>query len=257
MQNTLSDFQAEEARFVLIESVHGIGTPTNYQVSYGNTNYAQERIVRIVPRNAVMTNLFYNVTSSTNTILLTTGVEPPVSIVFAPGHYNLTQIQDVINAQLALAGGAYAPVALTGSFVTGFITSTAALPHRYFLAGTSMAERLGLLANTATATAVTFTGVAELNYPTAVYCHMDVAQASTITSGHSIIDLYDVVPINVPWGDVIEHSHNDVALHELTFNDSRNISAIRMRLTDAENVLLECPPGAKNVHMMKIFIAHP
>src|SRR6185436_19575698 len=154
---------ARDDKFLVIQSQDGEGnpnTPTDYVVSMGNTQYAQERIIAMVPKFASVPNVFYNATTLFNTIILSSNGNPDVTVTLTPGFYNLNDVQAAINA--ALISGGYPPVTLAGNLsgpFAGKIISSSSVPHQYFVAGTFSA-RLGLTTDTSNSTTVIFDSTA-------------------------------------------------------------------------------------------------
>lgn len=254
MQETLRNIDPRYDRFIFVNSGDCNGTPYNFNVCLGLTQYSQDSAIRITPKLNSITNTFYNITSTTNKMAfwLNNGALR-LTVTVRPGHYTLSALNDAFNANIAEQGHPTVIVTWAGSAITGQITSTCSgTIHQYWDLG--MGPRLGIYDHTMSSATVVFEGQAQLNYPTVCVIRGDFGSAYALTSQQYLGDIIDVLPLDVPYGTVISRSYNDVDLHSITFQDTRNLSCFRLRLTDEDNNLLEGPNNNYSVHLFKLFV---
>jgi hypothetical protein len=244
--NNLTNTAFRHARFLMLNSSDGYGTPTNFTISLGNTEGAQERILQVVPRTLALLNTFYNVTTYTNRLhMRINGIEVTTTIPL--GRYSLQQFQDFLNTTfIALATFTLSPLK------DGNISSQCSVTHKYF-ADSTFSKIFGLKSDTAEATTISTNSVANFIYPSVIVCRADFAHGQTIVSTGTNQNIFDIVENEVPFGAMLSHTHNDIDIHSMEFPDQRSFSSIQIRLTDRENNTLECAPGTNHSFIFKLF----
>lgn len=229
----------------LIRSSQCTGTATDFVVNVANLLWTQDNIFRIVPRVIMCPNTVYNVTASNDRFVV-----DGLTYIFPHGYYTLNQWITTMNTLLPV--GTFTSV--VPDPVTGCLVFTSTVSHTIIYSGTTMSFLLGLTADVS-GTTLTMQNLPSFNFPNAAYMYIDWAQSNTLTESGTITKLVDMISLaDYQWGQTATHVHNDVDIHSVDFNDTRNFSSFRVYMQDRFNNPLVLAPGSSVDILFKFYI---
>lgn len=215
------------------QSVHN----SNFIV-YLKETYQTQNVKRILVKDILVPNVFYNVrdgkNGSLNNVLNFDEPGPgPLSITVPQGQYSTSTLIPVLETlmNLQLVSGT---VAITQDSISGLLTFTFTGTTAFIDSTSPMAPVLGI------STTGVASGVIVSDFPPAlngiqmVYVHSrDVADAHLIDADSGLISVVENVSFNnVPYGSYAHRQNSDDELALIDYTQPRNINKINIVLRD-------------------------
>jgi len=231
-------------KLVSISSKDAIKFKSNseFSVQFSKTNHpAFENCVGCSVVEIAVPNIFYNIRTGINDKLyFQEAGQASADITLEQGFYTVTQLTSALKTKMdtLLIGGTVA-VALTPLSKVLEFTFTGTTAQLFYIPST-IADTIGLKADTAAAVVLTMDYIPKLNGLTNAFI-----RSNSLGSGHLFDsktgqkqDGLKVIPITVPFGATELYSNIDE--HDrIIFGSERNLSLIDFRLTNADNEVLD------------------
>jgi hypothetical protein len=241
-----------EAKLIRINSEerkNPLTTSSNsFSVNFGNKGVGLLDINRIVIKHISIPNVQYNIrpASGLNPVgnVFTYNNGGLVSITLTTGQYDINSLMAAINADAqAVADG----LVLTQNAITKKIQFASTTPITYLSQanGNSMAKVLGITANSS-AGVVTFTaqGLPDLStHPNLYIASAAISDGANMVSPTlGSIPVCAVVPLDKPWGDIVNYSTQQEHLddiHYISFANGKSLQEIDLSVYDGDANLVD------------------
>lgn len=226
--------------------------------------YYTQNINRILVKDILVPNSFYNVRSSdgevNNTLKLKEGANPDVVATIPEGQYTITQLIPVLQTSIdaVLTGGN--AVTIAQDAVTQKLTFTFSLTPTLIYAISEpdlFADLIGVSADTASALSVTAQFPPDLSGYNMVFIHsQDLSQYHGIDGDFGLISLLENVSLHdVPYGAFAYRQNSDDDLALVQYEQPANLNRIRIVLRDHKGNKLDI--GTKKMEVtVKAFFSN-
>ena len=208
----------------------------------------EKNINRILVKDIIVPNAFYNIRSSTgevnNTLLIKEGANPDAIVTVPEGQYTIAQLMVELKTQIdaALTGGNVVtitqdPNTLLLTFVfslTATLIYAAADPHLF-------ADAIGISDDSTSALSVVSNYPPDLSGYNIVYVHsQDISQYHGVDGDFGLISLLENVSFHdVPYGFWGSRQNSDSELALIQYEQPTNLNRIRIVLRDSKGNKLD------------------
>jgi hypothetical protein len=237
---------------------------SNFRVTL-KERYASQSIDRIVVREVIVPNSFYNISDGdavkgngpANNILLIdySEIKNQISVSIPAGQYNILQLITILQSSINTALSTYgASVVITRDDITNLLSFNFSNAGTYtFLSISPMAPVLGFSSNISylpTTQTIRMPDPPDLSGINSVYIHSEaLSDGSGIDASKGIINLVESVSMaTTAYGTFAYKQNMDTEFSTINYTMPRNLNVIDIRLRDREGNLLNI--GTKRLTMM-------
>ena len=241
-----------------------VNTTSSFKVQFGNNNELGA-INRVSIKQISIPNVQYNIKAASsvhpayNAFTYNDGANKTITIPV--GYYNIDQLIAAIKAD-PLAVAANLQITVNAASKRLQFTSTTPISYLNESSGNGMASILGILTNSAPlVTSYNATGF----YNLAVHPNVYVASQAISDGSHMVsptlgsLPVCAVVPITVPFGDIIQYTtvqeHLD-DIHYTSHANGKSLSTIDLQIYDGDGQLLDLQ-GLDWTIVFKAYMAPP
>ncbi len=246
---TIINLNALKSHLIRISSEdrdQGSVSNTDFTVNLTQSANVQE-VKAIVIKNISFANMFYNVPSNFNTLIILNSVSNTNrTVTITPGQYTINQFISALQTAINTAFVADSvTVAITNNVNTNVLTFTSTGGNiNIILSGTTMYNLIGLNADTSTASSLVMPLPYNLTGETEVYIHSAILAAGNLYEPSGTFNVVDMVPITVPFGATQSADYNVFEQHFKTyspFEEKKTLSSIDIRLRARDGRVLTLP----------------
>ena len=248
-------------KIMILNSRDGVGTNSDFTNTYNDS--ACQQVLKVLVKDIFIPNLFQNITTLNNTLILFQNVSiTPIVITVPIGQYNVDQLIVELKTQIdaKLAGGAV--VAITKSdtlYNLTFTFSGAVVPGNNLIVisiDSTLKDIIGLTQTNSSASIITMGNPYNLRPLDFVQVHSkEIAQMHGLDGGaNGYISLVETVSLGeAPYGGVAHRQNSDDELALIMYEQPRNLSRVNIVLRDEQGTRLNLPSNAYVTVIIKIF----
>lgn len=253
---------ASHTKKLIFDSSHSTrhaDNPAHFTVNFGNSAFSHGNIIKLMPVDIIIPNMFGNVTAENRRFVFTDPDTNTWIIDMPLGHYTIVEYMDELTAQIAASGSTMTITGYTLDPVTSILSiQSSAGVWSYDLPSTSH----DLLGSNHEAISSDGAGLLTFNLPVnfsgeqLVIVESSIAAANTTVSmGSTQGTILDVVSLSdTCYGNHKHHFVRTENVRAFAFNSNTNLQNITIRLLDTNLKQLVLPANQKvYFHMLIIF----
>jgi hypothetical protein len=242
------------SKHLIFSNKHGgVGSATDFQVNFQNTDFTNHSIVRILPLDILIPNMFENVVTGQNDTSVWDDGGGPYVVTMPPGHYTVDEWVAEFTLQLATTGS---PVAVTGHSidpVTNILTISFDAAFSYLgahdLTNTNTLLGSDNVTIASVANDIVFAYPPQFQGPSLVLIETDMTQSNaTLGQNNQQMTILDAVSMTETcYGSTKHHRILTDNARAISFPGSPNMKNFTIRLVDIDKRPLSMP---KNVEVI-------
>lgn len=237
------------------------GTNADFTVTFNDS--ACQQVKKVLVKDIFIPNLFYNITTANNTLLLFQNIDiTPKTVTVPIGQYNVDQLIAQLKTSIdaKLSGGAI--VTITKSDILYNLTFTfsgAIVPANNQMVlsiDSTIRDIIGLAQTNSSASVVIMDNPYNLRPLDFVQIHsQQVAETHGLDGGaNSYIALLETVSLTMSaFGGIAYRQNSDDELASVLYDQPRNLSRVSIVLRNEQGTRLSLPSNAYVSVMIKIF----
>ena len=239
----------KSALFQIEADQRSSGTESDFIFDLGMSQKIQQA-KKIVLKSVIFPNVFYNITTSNNTLQVKYLADPYVNVSVEPGYYTASELGDALASAIVTALGppltmTITPDQIKGKLVFEVTNVGGAITINSTDALSTLVPNLGL--DPATLLIVdqvvgpeTAPFIAQLAGLTSINIHSRTLSGNNyLEENNRIAPVLMNVPITVPFLGVNVYESQDDELNSIVYDRSRSIQAIDIRITDRQSNTLD------------------